>query len=1254
MMSHQVPNTKANVLGMSRDTSLQLGGDHSLQRMEAGDSATRLLGIKSILSFNNLRSVSFESNQELPVIDKLKTLSLPDLGPLATPTRQSTYNCIRSDHQLSSFTRDAECFVEIDNEYKVDPKIELQVTKSISEWWISQEGKLNSTANHIMSLYGPGETDYGHHLGLYVEDQVYPYVYSQCPQMADYIIQVVRANASYYIAFALWKHLELQIQEAYIECLSDRERWFRLLDLKCKFWKETYHPFVAEIFYHLVVKQVETLPIGRQLSVEETLLQPHNPLLKAENVSIRSVVSDRCKNVDPINANLQIQLLKSYLKLQITGPLSYVSIPQEFDPSQIILGLLDAYASSVEVASYYNKVTSKDHAINLVRHQAGPCIGCGSFEKPIYCNHPSATISYFDAGIYFRCWLADKPRILLDLSPKLTLEERSLSKRLKERELRKKIKDAKSDEWDSYSLTKKHSLIPDYNLNPSTVSLKRQWQDIHCRDPEYSRQFLQESDFHISHPILAIHSGMNTGKTEQLILYIKRLLLEGQIRRFLYLSPRCSFANSVCQRLVEAGIPIKNYLDCLSKDNINDHDFVMISTESMYKAASRDRDLVIIDEVDTVLFQMLSPHHRDNLKTNQKVFETHIKHAKRLIVLDANITSTTLAFLQKFRPQEPIELVRNAYQPRQGWVAGVYKEAAWLSQIKNALARNENIAIITSSEGYGENKLLTLLMDREKGCGLSRRQIGWYHGSGDDLKDELKDVNSTWTKYRVVMYTSTINVGIDFNVPHFHSLFVYGNSQSVCIEEIRQMMGRIRSTQGNNNRIYCFIRDTRGLYILEKEQIKAVIIKAHEAADEDTTLDNLVTIRDPDVEENSKTPSGNILSIIKRATTVEVAYKHGFVLEATCWNDLAVDYFLRINRSKAQYTERFINMLEDQGITVTDYRDEGISQLERQIGHETARLSASAQQDRKDYFTRLVREADLTPEMRQDLEARIKNGEAKSIDYDRDLVWRWRSRIIEEHWCNITGDMIGGNTKLTPQQLSRLQVIKSKDSRVGWHSYRRKAAKSVIVGQHDELLLRANEAVCRILEVSSLTHYSRRELEVFRAERWDLREIDPIGAKLGEMEAKLEYMRFEQQGWPIITQLGDSEDPRSRRSFLNFDNRVIKDKIKDWTDAYILLNASADLGLSCPRNLQSVTRLVKDWLNSVYGLQWQQIVMQPRVNGKQVQRSYRYLCTGHGFRVYDWVKPTSIRVEDPRVHLRTSIPNLIQYSCTGQPITQNY
>ena len=1188
-------------------------------------------------------TVDLKTNLNLVgVLQKLKNIELPELSIVGLLDTQ-----VKSNRLCEVGIRDPVSQIQGCCEHKVDPPREIEIIGHVSGWWISQSSHFHITTSQIESLYPPGSTDYGHHLGAYVEQHIYPRILDKCPELATRIIECVRCNASYYVASFLWRSLKPQIEAAYIQCHHERRNWLQTVESNCRIWSETYHPYVEKIFKAIVHQQVDGIKVPsvarstHRSSQDDALLLPYR-----RNSEFTSQSDDRAHNlptlhtIDPIRWSHLVGQLQLYLKLQILGPQSGIIVAPDFDPAPVIQHLLYRQASRSEIASHYQVVKSKPQAVDLDRFQAGTCLNCSSAP----CSQPSATLSYWHGKIYFRCWAAPTPHLLLDLNSKLSTAEKAIAKQYRQHNLRQSLREEAQTEWNSYKEARKYCEVPDYNLTPSIIAIKERWRRIHCSDPDFTSKFLQESEFHTDHPILAIHSGMNTGKTEQLIRYIKRLLLEGLITRFIYVSPRCSFANSVCQRLVEAGIPIKNYLDCDHQNRINDHDFVMISTESMYKAASRD--LVIIDEVDTVLFQMLSPHHRDHLKTNQKVFETHIKEAKRLIILDANITSTALRFLQKLRPRDSIELVRNGYRPRQGWQAGLYQEAAWLLHLKQAIARRENVAIVTSSESYGETKLLTMLLDRKNGCGLSREQIGWYHGSGDDLKEELKNVNSTWIRYRVVMFTSTINVGIDFNVPHFHSLFVYGNNQSVCVEEIRQMMGRIRSTQRNNNRIYCFIRDNRGQYILNKEEIKAFIVKVHELADQDTSLDHYITysVQDPDVDVSNssihRTTRKNLLSTLRHATTVEVAYKHGFTLEDTCWNDLAVEYLVRINRSKAQYTERFINMLEDQGIEVTDHRNFESTEEQKAIGYKVQMLANDARDDRQGYFTRLAREPEPTPEIREEVEQRIKNGEARGIDHDHLLVWRWKSRILPEYHSQIVGSMIDGPQRLTPHQLSRLQILKSQNLRIGWHSYWRQAERSTIVTLHDELILKANRAVCKILEVSSLTHYDQKELDTLRAGKWDSRQIDPEKASLGEMETQLEYLRFEREGWPTVEQFSVVDHPKCRRSFLYFEHRVVKDKLKEWIDLYTLLNGSADLGLSAPKTLDRVTGLVKAWFIAVYGFQWQQTATKPRINGEQNQRVYKYLCRGSVFQIYNWLRPTNLHCELPQIHLAAEIPNL--------------
>ena len=116
-------------------------------------------------------------------------------------------------------------------------------------------------------------------------------------------------------------------------------------------------------------------------------------------------------------------------------------------------------------------------------------------------------------------------------------------------------------------------------------------------------------------------------------------------------------------------------------------------------------------------------------------------------------------------------------------------EADWYQQIRMALQSGKNIAIANGSSELGVKYLMHFLTQE---CGIPEEQIRFYHGKGDDYPEELRDVNSSWTQFRVLMYTSTINVGVDFVREHYDVMFVYLTNQSVHAREMKQMMGRVR------------------------------------------------------------------------------------------------------------------------------------------------------------------------------------------------------------------------------------------------------------------------------------------------------------------------------------------------------------------------------------------------------------------------------------------------------------------------------
>ena len=62
--------------------------------------------------------------------------------------------------------------------------------------------------------------------------------------------------------------------------------------------------------------------------------------------------------------------------------------------------------------------------------------------------------------------------------------------------------------------------------------------------------------------------------------------------------------------------------------------------------------------------------------------------------------------------------------------------------------------------------------------------------------------------------------------------------------------------------------------------------------------------------------------------------------------------------------------------------------------------------------------------------------------------------------------------------------------------------------------------------------------------------------------------------------------------------------MQEWIELYTLLNGSADLGLSPPKTLDRVTGLIKAWFQAVYGFQWQQTRIQPRINGETESESH--------------------------------------------------
>ena len=67
----------------------------------------------------------------------------------------------------------------------------------------------------------------------------------------------------------------------------------------------------------------------------------------------------------------------------------------------------------------------------------------------------------------------------------------------------------------------------------------------------------------------------------------------------------------------------------------------------------------------------------------------------------------------------------------------------------------------------------------------------------DKIKMELDNVNNVWVKADILIYSPTVEAGVNFDIPHFNKVFGILSNNSTSQRSFLQMMNRIRKTTDN-------------------------------------------------------------------------------------------------------------------------------------------------------------------------------------------------------------------------------------------------------------------------------------------------------------------------------------------------------------------------------------------------------------------------------------------------------------------------
>lgn len=282
---------------------------------------------------------------------------------------------------------------------------------------------------------------------------------------------------------------------------------------------------------------------------------------------------------------------------------------------------------------------------------------------------------------------------------------------------------------------------------------------------------------------LMVRAEMGHGKTVQTM----KLLKEGKYNRVLIITPRISFAMGIHQEILSSDI--EGFTSYRDKGFAIKGDKIIVQCESLHKIAyENEYDLIILDEVESILYQMCAPTHSHNLIENNNTLESVLMRAGKILCLDGFLSSRTTTYFKSLRIS--YDVIRYKFKPKEKKVVHLDSFKSMLGAIDDCLKKGKKLFIYSSSKTKVIRDIEPLLNER-------RDRIRWkaYHSDSGNKIDAK--VSEEWMNLDVVVCTSSITVGLDFNIKdHFDCTFGYISRMSgVLIRDFFQGIHRVRNTK---------------------------------------------------------------------------------------------------------------------------------------------------------------------------------------------------------------------------------------------------------------------------------------------------------------------------------------------------------------------------------------------------------------------------------------------------------------------------
>ena len=301
----------------------------------------------------------------------------------------------------------------------------------------------------------------------------------------------------------------------------------------------------------------------------------------------------------------------------------------------------------------------------------------------------------------------------------------------------------------------------------------------------------------INYKDVFVRSPMGSGKSTCIVNMFNDPLLSK--KSILIISPRITITHTIHKKFTDAGIEMNTYLNLISSKTLNDvneRKRLIISPNSLYKIRKYvcSYDYVIIDEI-MLLLSYINGKHPANKKIILEIFMAFLCNAQKLIICDAYLHDKVVDIIMSYRHEYSPDDINSVYYSFTKQPSIMYEHKTYNTFIKHIstidrayiFCETKKIAKTIFDKIINDNKILI---------------------TGNTNKSLLKDPNSNFINYDVIVTTPVILSGFDFNIDgHFNEIYGVYNGNIISPMSLMQMSGRIRCAHKCT-----FVRKSKSVY----------------------------------------------------------------------------------------------------------------------------------------------------------------------------------------------------------------------------------------------------------------------------------------------------------------------------------------------------------------------------------------------------------------------------------------------------------